>query len=299
MTQTSTTATTTNTEIIPQRVTAEHYKTKSFTNPNKAYDQKFDYDLKRWNCNCPDFDYRKNLNCKHVILLRAYIKKEKASQQAPERQHSSSVELVQVLTRISNLEHNQDSVDIALERMDHALCIKEDRLGILQGRLTGREYQIDKQQKDLVLQRELIGNLQTSVCRLNERTINQDVQIQQQTEQIQQLLAAMEQQRRMIEDQAQQIDKLHEAVSQQARPVEQVVKIVIDQPAQAPNQPQQARQERQPSEDTVKQISKTECKVGKFKVQVRGNCAAGCDCSIGIMDRQCPHMVKVDQFLSK
>src|SRR5271170_1891329 len=100
MTQTSTT---TNIEIIPQRISCNHYKTQSFTNPNKAYDQNFDYDLKRWNCNCPDFDYHKNLNCKHIILLRAYIKREKAQQQ-PEKQHSTSVELMSVLSRISVLE---------------------------------------------------------------------------------------------------------------------------------------------------------------------------------------------------
>ena len=320
MTQTSIT----NTEIIPQRVAPDHYKTQSFTDPNKSYDQHLDYNLKRWNCNCPDFDYHKNLNCKHIILLRAYIKK--ASQApAPEQHHSSSAELIQVLTRIaklegavSSLETEQHLVERDLEEHDSQLDVRTEQHSMLLGRLTGRELQIDKMQKQLNLQHELIGRLQetkgqqakqierlmdlvgalqTSVCKLNERTIAQDETIKHLKNDLQDYINMTEEQRLEIIDQAQQIDHLHEAVSSQTKQTEQVVRIVVDQPAQAPKQ---ARQERQPAEDpAVKQVSKTECKVGKFTVRIQGNCAAGCDCSIGIMDRQCGHMVKVDQFLSK
>jgi sRNA-binding protein len=126
------------------------------------------------------------------------------------------------------------------------------------------------------------------------------VDLDQQGNIIQELELQRAEFKRMYEDQAQQIDKITEQISSQQKANEQVVRIVVEQQAPAPRQ---ARQERQTAENTsIKTVKDalgkiTTCKVGKFTVPVRGNSAAGCDCSIGIMDRQCGHMVKVDQFL--
>jgi hypothetical protein len=274
--------TTTNTEIIPTRVASDHYQTPSFTEADKIYDQNFDYDLKRWLCNCADATYRKNMNCKHAILLRAFIKREKAQAGT---QHSSSVELVQTLARISTLEGT-------VWNLDHALSIKEDQTNILLGRLTGREYQIDKQQKQLNLQRELIGNLQSDVCRLNERTINQDVQIQQLTS--------------ALAEQAQLIDKLTEQISQQK--TEQVVRIIVEQPAakerkpkaEAAPVPQPAKRGRKPNPNKVEAIKVdgvfTKCLVGgEFEVGIDNFNPVSCTCERHQKEGvYCVHMQRVD-----
>jgi predicted RNase H-like nuclease (RuvC/YqgF family) len=290
MTQTSTT-TNTNINITPIRVTAEHYQTQSFTTLDKIHEQHFNYDSKRWECSCANFRIQKNINCKHIILLRAYIKQASQAPE-PEQHHSSSVELVQVLTRIAKLENSVSSIETEQHLVERDLEEHNYQLDMLLGRLTNRELQIDKQQKQLNLQSELIGNLQSDVCRQDETIKKLLAALDQQGNMLQALALQAGMYQRLSEDQAQQIDRLHDQIGQQK--AEQVVRVVVEGAA-----PKQARQERQPAEDAVKQVSKTECKLGKFNVKVVGNCAAGCDCSIGIMDRQCPHMIKVDQFLSK
>src|SRR5271157_384509 len=103
---------TTNINIVPQRLEADHYQTPSFTGTDKTYNQHFDYDLKRWTCDCPNFTKQGNQNCKHIILLRAYIQREKAQQPAPAPEHhSSSQELVSILHRIATLENDMRSTE--------------------------------------------------------------------------------------------------------------------------------------------------------------------------------------------
>jgi len=280
-----------NINITPQRIETDHYQIASFSKADKIYDLTYNYDRKSWQCNCPVFA----ANCKHLILLRAHIKAEKAAQ-APVQQHSSSAELIQVLERISHLEHAERSNGKTFENINYYLNIKEDQVIILQDKLGGHGHTIDQQAKQIADQRELIAALQTSVCRLNELTIKQDMQIQKLADAHDQLAHFMQEmmlQRtisdRLYEDQAQQIDKLTEQISAQAKPVEQVVRVVIDQPA---------RQARAVVDMKVIRIG-NECRVGKNTVPVIGNSAAGCDCSVGAKGQQCHHMVEVDKFLSK
>src|SRR5262245_42169136 len=113
----------------PIRIAADHYQTPSFTKENKTYNQTYNYEENKWDCDCPAGTYYKYKTCQHVHVVRGWIKKQRESsvqQEATEvvEQHSSSMELVQVLTRISNLEHSQDSTDAALERQQHQLEIK-------------------------------------------------------------------------------------------------------------------------------------------------------------------------------
>ncbi len=323
-----------NINIVPQRVASDHYQVASFTDQSKIYDITFNYEKKMWVCNCPNAVIKHNNNCKHVILLKSYIHKKK-QEQAPEaiQQHSTSAELVQVLSRIAHLEQEQSTRDTLLEQQQSLHEVKADQIAMMQTSLAAaqdtikqQQYTLERQAQEIERLIDMIMSLQTSVCRLNELTIKQDIQLKGSLEQAeshhQKLLEQQEQiqiwelmlkrvQRetedmlkaqgevivRTTDDQAQQIDALHEQISSQQKANEQVVRIVVEQVAA---QPRQARPERQPEEDTaVKQISKSECKVGKFTVGVVGNCAACCDCSIGIMDKQCGHMVKVDQFLSK
>jgi hypothetical protein len=266
MTQTTTT---TNTEIIPQRIEADHYQVPSFTTIDKIYNQKYDYDLKRWICDCPDTEKRHNINCKHVIILRTFIKREKAQQQ-PEKQHSTSVELVQVLTRIANLEAESTDLSKALYAQNELIGIKDQQIIILQEKLKSAEYQLSQHQQRIDDQRELIAALQTSVCKLNERTINHDTQINALAEQV-------------------------------SRPVEQVVRVVIEQQPAARATRQQSNE---PAAMEIREIRNDKgklaaCKIGKFTVKVSGTCAGSCDCSTGLMDRRCPHIAKVDEYLSK
>src|SRR5689334_13290157 len=90
----------TNINIVPQRIAADHYQTPSFTNPSKIYNQRYNYELKRWDCDCPNFEIQKNLNCKHNILLKAFIHKKK-QEKSQEQHHSSSQELISILERIA------------------------------------------------------------------------------------------------------------------------------------------------------------------------------------------------------
>lgn len=279
--------------VIPTRLAADHYQTPSFTNPEKIYDQIYNYDLKRWLCNCGDAVKRHNPNCKHNILLKSYIhkKKQEQTQQTEQKQHSSSVELVQVLTRISNLEAESANLKETLYAQNELIEIKDQQIIILQDRLRAAEMREPVQQKQIDRQADLISSLQTSVCRLNERTINQD-------ETIKQLLAAMAEQKRMLEDQAQMIDQLTDQLNQQARPIEQVVRVVVEAPAKSSK-----READEPKAMEIKEIRDehgklTACKVGRFNVRVFGNSTGDCDCSIGLLGKQCPHIVAVDRHIT-
>ncbi len=354
---TNLTQTTTNINIEPTRLEADHYQVPSFTGTDKTYNQHFDYDLKRWTCDCPNFTMQKNQNCKHIVLLRAYIKLASQQQATASEHHSSSQELISILERISNLEHAQAATDAAFEQQQYQHEIKADQIVLIQDRLRGydqlqkqlttlqdrsyaaeadneelqhelkqQSYTINRQQQQIDRQSDLISALQSSVCKLNELTISQD-------ETIKKLLAALDQQgnfiqamalqaemyKHLYEDQAQQIDKLHDQqeladkarcreiddlrqqLESQARPAEQIVRVVIEQPAtrqaHEASPAKEAKEIIKPIKDASGKI--LSCKVGKFNVPVVGNSAAGCNCSIGIMDRQCPHMMNVDRFLSK
>lgn len=273
--------------IIPQRIASDHYQIASFTDNGKIYDLHYHYGQKRWECNCPNYIFQHNTNCKHLILLRAHIKAEKA-QQAPV-QHSSSVELVQTLERISHLEHAHVVIGQHVEQIDYHLQRKSDQFD-------GHEHTIQRQAKQIADQRELIGALQTAVCRLNELTVHQDMQLaklaqahDELTNFAQEISLQVQTYQHLLEDQAQQIDKLHEVIGSQQKPAEHVVKIVVEQPT-----PRQ----REVVDRKVMRVG-NECKVGKNSVRIIGNCAGSCDCSTGAKGQQCLHMIEVDKFLSK
>ena len=202
---TNLTQSTTNINIEPTRIACDHYQTPSFTTPNKIYNQNYNYDLMRWECDCGDATKNHNPNCKHNKNLRAHIhSKMQELAQAP-KQHSSSAELIQVLTRISKLEQAQDRTDAAFEQQQYQHEIKADQIVLIQDRLRGydqlqkqlttlqdrsyaaeadneelqhelkqQSYTINRQQQQLDRQADLISALQGSVCKLNERTISQD-----------------------------------------------------------------------------------------------------------------------------
>jgi chromosome segregation ATPase len=230
------------------------------------------------------------------VKLRTFIKAEKAAT-TPVQQHSTSAELVQTLERIARLEHAQSDNSEHFGNINHYMNIKEDQVAILQDRLGGYEYQISQQQKQIEKLMDIVSTLQSEVCKLNERTINQDVQIKQLSEAhdeashlIQELVLQRAVSDRLYEDQAQHLDALHEQINSQLRPAEQIVKIVVEQPA--------PRQRVVATKTEIIRIG-NECKYGNNTVKVVGNSAAGCDCSKGSKGLQCDHMIEVDKFLSK
>src|SRR5260370_33426661 len=261
---------TTNINIIPQRVAADHYQTQSFTDPNKNYDQIYDDILKRWRCNCGDAVERHNPNCKHNILLRAYIKK--ASQQPEQKHYSNSQELISILERIAKLEHAQESTEVEQHLVERDLEEHQYQLDTRAEQERLLRLQLDQQSQQIERLMDIVGTLQSQVCKLNERTISQNETIKQQQKYIEmfcnripELNSLVDRQRQSIQDisgivareiklandrlddQAQQVDHLHQAVSAQQNPAEQVVKIVIDYPARqsreaAPSQESESMQ---------------------------------------------------------
>lgn len=303
---TNLTQTTQNINIVPQRIASDHYRTRSFTNPNKTYDQHFNYELKQWDCTCRDFEKNHNTNCKHNILLRACIKKEKA-QQAPalatELHHSNSAELISILERIAKLENAMSSVETEqhlvecdLEEHKYQLDTRSEQEKLLRNDLIKQQKQIDRQA-------DLISALQTSVCRLNERTIRQDEAIKkllvahdQLANFAQEMYLKAQEYKSMLEDQAQQIDKLHDQVSSQQKS-EQVVRVVVEPATRG------KREADEPKAMEIREIRDehgklTACKVGRFTVRVFGNSAGDCDCSTGLLGKQCPHVVAVDRYIT-
>lgn len=259
--------------------------------------------MKRWICDCGDAEKNHNPNCKHNILLKAYIHKKK--QEQAHEQHSNSAELISILERIAKLENAMSSVKTEqylvehdLEEHKYQLDTRSEQERLFRNDLIKQQHQIDRQA-------DLISALQTSVCRLNELTIKQDIQIQKLAAAhdelanfAQEMYSQAQEYKRMLEDQVQQIDRLHDQISQQ-KPSEQVIRVVVEQQARTSK-----REVDEPKAIEIREIRDEQgkliaCQVGKFTVPVKGNSAAGCDCSIGIMDKQCGHMVKVDQFLSK
>ncbi len=344
--------------ITPKRISADHYQIQSFTKTNRTYDQYFNYELKRWDCTCPDFEKNYNTNCKHNILLRAYIKQASTEQPAPatEQHHSNSTELISILTRIVKLENamgdaetsiinaekGQMLIERDLEEHKYQLDTRSEQERILRQQLAQQQKQIDQLMQLTKQQAETI-----EINRANHFAVILETSkiVEQQQEQIEKLLAALDQQGNMIqelelqraemkrmldetimdhqrlrkefaladlhrykeikqlrketEDQAQKIDRLHDQLESQARPAEQIVRVVVEAPA--------ARSKRESDEPKAMEIKEVRneqgklvaCKVGRFTVKVSGTCAGNCDCSTGIMDRRCPHIAKVDEYLSK
>lgn len=184
MTTTNTTTTTYN--PTPTRISSTHYQLPSRTREDKMHNLKLQRNKQgrlAWLCDCEDATYNKNPNCDHRIYLIEWIQQEKAKRQEPaEQKHSTSIELLSVLSRISSLEEEAQIFSKTLQAQNDLIDIKDQQIIILQDKLRAAEYQLKQQQERLDDQRELIAALQTSVCRLNERTINQDTQIQKLTQ---------------------------------------------------------------------------------------------------------------------
>src|SRR5271157_547280 len=260
---------TTNINIVPQRLEADHYQTPSFTGTDKTYNQHFDYDLKRWTCDCPNFTKQGNQNCKHIILLRAYIQREKAQQPAPApapaaEHHSNSQELISILHRISTLEQFAELAEAGIHGLEdknhrqqldleeHEFQIgvraekeQQHRLQIidlqnkcqaaqtdheeLEHKIDQQAHTINRQQSQLDRQADLISALQTSVCRLNERTISQD-------ETIKRLLEALDQQGNMLQALALQAGMYQRLYEDQAQQIDKLYEQISSQQKPASEQ---------------------------------------------------------------
>jgi hypothetical protein len=266
--------------VIPVRIEAEHYQIASFTETDKIYNQRFDYGLKHWTCDCPNYTVQKNLNCKHLILLRAYIKQAKA----PEQHYSSSQELISILTRIAKLENSASSLEAEDHMLNKDFEEHEYKFGVVSEKFEEQQKQIDELTQFVREQDKKIETL-----------IAHDVQRKREIELLREEGFRYE---HKIKEQAQQIDALHEQLSNQQKVNEQIVRIVVeDAKPKAATPAKEANEAIKPVKDANGKI--VACKVGKFAVKVIGNCAASCNCSIGKLGRQCGHMIDVDDFLSK
>lgn len=224
MTATNTTTTTYN--PIPTRVSSTHYQLPSRTRENKIHNIKLQKNKQGrlvWLCDCEDATYNKNPDCDHRVRLIEWIQEEKAKRQEPaEQKHSTSIELLSVLSRISTLEEEAQIFSRALQAQNELIDIKDQQIIILQDKMRAAEYQI-KQQNQTVEDNQ--KNHYAMIRELSNLAEQQQKQIEKLAQELELQRAAFE---HMYKDQAQKIDKLHETISSQQRPAEQIVRVVVE-----------------------------------------------------------------------
>lgn len=353
---TNLTQNTQNINIVPTRLEADHYQTPSFTGTDKIYNQHFDYDLKRWTCDCPNYTIQKNLNCKHIILLRAFIRN--ASQPEQKQHHSNSTELINILERIAKLEHAQEAAETSIMGVEKGQMLLERDWEEHETQLGARTEQETLLRQQIIDLQNKYYAAQTEHEELELKVKQQQITINRQSQQIEALIELMnkqaetieinrqnhyaiikemdqelrqhteiiEQQKKQIEtwelmlkrvqretedttkaeheilisitnDQAQQIDALHDRISSQ-KPAEQIVRVVVE-PAARTNK----READEPKAMEIREVRDgsgklTACKVGRFEVKIFGNSAGDCNCSTGLLGKQCPHVIAVDRHIS-
>ena len=71
----------TETTATPNRLSATHYQIESATQ-HRTYDLIYNYEIKKWVCNCPDTRHNHNPRCKHRRRLNAWIAEQMTASKA-------------------------------------------------------------------------------------------------------------------------------------------------------------------------------------------------------------------------